>query len=56
MLEGISVLLANAMMLWTSLRTLLLELIKPKAGHDPAQLRGFFFPRSWEKRWSHTFL
>lgn len=36
MLEGVSVFPANTMMLWTSLGTLLLQLIKPKAGHDPA--------------------
>lgn len=56
MLEGVGVFLANMMMLWISLGTLLLELIKPKAGHDPAQPWRVLSPMSWKKRWSHTFL
>lgn len=39
----------NMMMLWTSLGTLLLELIKPKACHDPAQPRRVLFPQGLEE-------
>lgn len=43
------VFLANMMMLWTSLGALLLELIKPKAGYDPAQPQRVLFPQELEE-------
>lgn len=49
MLEGVGVFLANMMMLWISLGTLLLELIKPTAGHDPAQPWRVLFPHELEE-------
>lgn len=49
MLEGVGVFLANTMVLWTSLGTLLLELIKPRPGHDPAQPQRVLFPQELEE-------
>lgn len=39
---------ANMMMLWTSLGTFLLELIRTKASHDPAQPWTVLFPQELE--------